>query len=214
MDPKEQAESLRRFTAISTLVMTLVAAILAPLASFAAGVSKEDMKEPMAAQLAQRSGDEFEATFLAFMVHHHRDAAGLAELAQAKSQNGDVKRMASQMTKAEEAQIQQMTTWLKQWHNKVPYDYGMPTDSVNIVLQDTLALRSVEGDAFDKAFCEVMARHHAGAIEMARQASEKAPHQEVKELARKIEQGQSEERETLVKMRGAQSGRAAERNGG
>lgn len=190
---------------MTTKIIALLAAALAPLASFAAGGSKDGMKEPMSAQLSGLTGDEFEAVFLAFMVHHHRDGAGLAELAQEKSPNAELKRIAAQIIKAQEAEIQQMTGWLKQWHGKVPYDYGMPEESVLMILKDTLALRNAEGAEFDKAFCEVMASHHAGAIEMARQAREKAPHQEVKELAQKIEKMQSEERQKLLKMRGKES---------
>ena len=46
---------------------------------------------------------------------------------------------------------------------------------------------------FDKAFLEMMPKHHHAAIEMAEQAEKKATHPELKELAAKIAKDQQQE---------------------
>jgi uncharacterized protein (DUF305 family) len=65
--------------------------------------------------------------------------------------------------------------------------------------RDMAALQAADGKEFDKLFASKMAHHHMGAIEMSKAAVEKAEHQEVKDLAKKIISTQSEEREKLLK---------------
>lgn len=54
-------------------------------------------------------------------------------------------------------------------------------------------LEGKEGDAFDKAFIELMIPHHQGAVEMALLAREHAGHQELKDLAEAIIVAQNSE---------------------
>lgn len=54
-------------------------------------------------------------------------------------------------------------------------------------------LKGKEGDAFDKAFIELMIPHHQGAVDMANLALQHAGHQELKDLAQAIIEAQNEE---------------------
>lgn len=56
-----------------------------------------------------------------------------------------------------------------------------------------LGLQGKEGDAFDKAFIELMIPHHQGAVDMAELALEHARHQELKDLAETIIAAQNTE---------------------
>jgi uncharacterized protein (DUF305 family) len=54
-------------------------------------------------------------------------------------------------------------------------------------------LQGKSGDAFDKAFIEMMIPHHEGAIDMAEAAKQSANHTEIKTLADAIISSQSKE---------------------
>ncbi len=54
-------------------------------------------------------------------------------------------------------------------------------------------LEGLEGDAFDKAFLEMMIPHHQGAIDMAELVLEHAAHEELKDMARAIISAQQAE---------------------
>ncbi|MES2997673.1 MAG: DUF305 domain-containing protein [Verrucomicrobiota bacterium] len=55
------------------------------------------------------------------------------------------------------------------------------------------ALEGKTGDAFDKAFLEMMIPHHQGAIDMVKNAQTSAKHQEIKDLAKDIATAQQRE---------------------
>jgi uncharacterized protein (DUF305 family) len=65
---------------------------------------------------------------------------------------------------------------------------GSPTMS-----QVSAELQNKEGDAFDEAFINGMIEHHEGAIEMAEMASDRAEHQEIKQLSEDIIEAQEAE---------------------
>jgi uncharacterized protein (DUF305 family) len=54
-------------------------------------------------------------------------------------------------------------------------------------------LSGKHGDDFDKAFLEMMPKHHHAAVEMAEQAEKKATHPELKEFAAKVGKDQQDE---------------------
>lgn len=74
-------------------------------------------------------------------------------------------------------------------------DYGMGMGSSMDEMMDSLEGES--GDEFDNAFMEAMIVHHQGAIEMAKEAKEKAKHQEIKDLAEDIISAQTKEIEQM-----------------
>ncbi len=57
----------------------------------------------------------------------------------------------------------------------------------------TSGLAGKTGDEFDRAFLKEMIVHHEGAIEMAKQASGSAKHEEIKKMATEIISAQSQE---------------------
>ena len=54
-------------------------------------------------------------------------------------------------------------------------------------------LENLSGDAYDKAFIEMMIAHHQGAIDMAKLSPERAKHQEIKDLSLGIVSAQEKE---------------------
>ena len=60
-------------------------------------------------------------------------------------------------------------------------------------MEDKFLTIKKEYDEFDKAFIETMIIHHQGAIDMAREAQQKAKHAEIKQLSGEIISAQSKE---------------------
>lgn len=63
------------------------------------------------------------------------------------------------------------------------------------------SMKDISGYDFDKAFINAMIVHHEGAIKMAEQASHKADHQEIKDLAVNIISAQTAEIEQMKKWK-------------
>lgn len=172
---------------LSTTMKQLIA-ILALIAAgsflFGAGKKHEEMgHSPMAAMIADKSGPEFEAYFLAMMIHHHKGGAPMWNLAAQKAKNETILGLQKKTVPKEEKEIEQMTSWLKEWHNKTPEDFKEPEESKKMMEKDMAELQAASGKKFDALFAKKMAHHHMGAIEMADMAAQKAAHAEVKQLA-------------------------------
>ncbi len=61
----------------------------------------------------------------------------------------------------------------------------------------TKGLDGLKGDAFDKAFVEMMIVHHQGAVDMAKAIPENAKHMELKKLGEEIISAQTKEIEMM-----------------
>jgi hypothetical protein len=77
-------------------------------------------------------------------------------------------------------------------------DHGSMTDEDHMMggmaMDDmSAALEGKTGDAFDKAFLEMMIPHHQGAIDMVKNVEKNAKHQEIKDLAKGIATAQQRE---------------------
>lgn len=59
------------------------------------------------------------------------------------------------------------------------------------------SLEDLQGDAFDKAFLEMMIVHHQGAVDMAKHIPEQAKHEELKKLGEEIVTAQTKEIEMM-----------------
>lgn len=57
----------------------------------------------------------------------------------------------------------------------------------------TVMLKDKTGDEYDKAFIEMMIKHHQGATEMAKLSATRAQHQEIKTLSQNIISAQEKE---------------------
>ena len=154
----------------------------------------------MMAMLQPLSGPTFEPAFLAQMIHHHHSGIQMAELATERGKSEDLKALAAKMRGDHKQEADQMTNWLKQWHQTTPDSHPMPPASQQMMETDMSTLRNTQGAEFDQAFAELMARHHQSGIEMADLATERATHPEVKQLAQKMSSAQAQEKAQLEKM--------------
>ena len=185
-----------------TVIALLLSAFTAFISSHALAA---DIKDPMSAELAKMSGAEFEAAYLAMMIHHHQDGVKMAEMVPNKAKSDKLKQMAKKIAADQQKEIGQMTGWLKQWHKKSPNDHKMPAESMKMMKDHMSELNAAQGEEFDKKWAKLMAHHHEGAISMAQLAVDKAQHKEVKDMAKTIISTQEKEKQELLKISGGSS---------
>lgn len=167
------------------------------------GSSAGGSSSPTAAAQPPANGPHNEAdiSFATDMIPHHGQAVQMADLALTRGDNGEVKSLAAQITKAQEPEIQLMSGWLRGWGQPVPAASmsmagasmtdgsmtGMMTDS------DMSALAAASGAAFDRSWVRLMITHHSGAVAMSKKELAAGSSAQARVLARQIIDAQTAE---------------------
>lgn len=142
-------------------------------------------------------GEEYDRYFIANMIEHHKGAVDMAKLAQTNAKHQELNDMAAEIISAQSKEIADMESWQKEWGYPVSSGEMMMDHSAMGIMADmgqmTEELRSLSGDAFDKAFIASMIEHHQSAINMAAPGMTNAQHQEVKDLTVAIVNAQTSE---------------------
>jgi uncharacterized protein (DUF305 family) len=139
--------------------------------------------------------NDVDVIFSTDMIPHHRQAVEMAVLASTKASDPRIKEMAARIRQAQDAEIALMVSWLKRWREPVPppdqlhtaHGPGMMTHAE---MED---LKAASGPDFDRMFCDMMVRHHEGALEMATITSTEGQNQAVRALAQRIVVSQTAE---------------------
>jgi uncharacterized protein (DUF305 family) len=162
--------------------------------------------------------------FIEMMIPHHQDAIAMADLAFSRAKRPEVKKIAEAIKKEQTLEIQEMRTWYKQWFGKeVPphsmTDMGMMGDHHNkgqgagsgmmgqgMMGQGMMSMKTdlealKKAPDFDKEFVRQMIPHHQMGVMMAKMASERASHPEIRTLAQSMITSQSAE---IAQMQGWQ----------
>ncbi|MGW4566310.1 DUF305 domain-containing protein [Streptomyces sp. NPDC004561] len=168
------------------------------------------------ASAAQGKHDAQDVSFAQGMIPHHRQAVAMADLAASRAKSQQVKDLAAKIKQAQDPEINTMSGWLKSWGEKVP-DAGMSgmesmpgmdhsgSSMPGMMSSDDMGkLKGLSGDAFDKAFLQMMISHHQGAIEMAKTEQAKGAYGPATTMAKSIVTSQSAEITKMNKMLGKQ----------
>jgi uncharacterized protein (DUF305 family) len=151
-----------------------------------------------------------EAMFLAGMVPHHQGAIHMAQLVPERSARDELKALARQIIRDQAAEIEQMSTWLRDWYGVEPPAGHMLPMGMMMPMMDTpmmhelhamlpdmetqmAALRSMTGRDFDVAFMSGMIDHHAMAVMMAAPILIHGHHADLYTLAEQIVVSQGQE---------------------
>jgi uncharacterized protein (DUF305 family) len=143
--------------------------------------------------------NEADVNFVQMMIPHHEQAVEMAELAESRASDPEVKQIAAQVLAAQEPEITTMTGWLTAWGVPATGGHEMPGMSGTEGMpgmaseQEMGQLEAATGVDFDRMFARMMIAHHNGAIQMARDVSTQGMNPEVKALASAIEQSQAAE---------------------
>ncbi|WP_406374886.1 DUF305 domain-containing protein [Streptomyces sp. NBC_00647] len=129
--------------------------------------------------------NDADVMFAQAMIPHHRQALEMAELADGRASDAEIKDLAGAIEKAQDPEITTMTGWLKSW--------GRPTTAGSMAGMDMTELKAMKGREFDTMFARMMIDHHNGAITMAKTERSDGKNTGTKKLADDIVTGQSAE---------------------
>ena len=169
-----------------------IAALTLMTAAGAFGHNPNGKADAMNASLEPLKGAEFEQSFLQQMIQHHRSGVEMAKLVADHTQRTELKQFAEKMASAQEQEIGQMTKWLMDWYKASPKEVANEKADKEMKMHMSMLQAKKDAD-FEKAFLEMMPKHHHMAVEMAEQAEKKSAHPELKEFATKIAKDQQNE---------------------
>ncbi|MCA2222499.1 DUF305 domain-containing protein [Nonomuraea aurantiaca] len=186
------------------------ALVLAACGSMTAGRSASALPDAVPAAATPTSTqpgagfNDADVMFAQMMIPHHQQAVEMADLAETRASDREVKELAAKIKAAQDPEIQTMRGWLAEWGKPLPtggMDQGMGHEMPGMMsAADMKKLEDAKGAAFDQEFLQMMIAHHNGAITMARTEREHGKNQEAKRLADAIETGQQAEVEQMRKM--------------
>lgn len=148
-------------------------------------------------------GPVLEQAFLGNMISHHVAAVDMAQLELARGTHPQAKALARRIIAAQDREITEMTTWLRQWYGLTPQQARQKAPATIRALTDQIhtGLRSMQsrvaavqaGPGFDQAFLKAMIPHHEMAIVIAGAVPGRATHSQVNTMAREINTSQTGE---------------------
>ncbi|UUN25672.1 DUF305 domain-containing protein [Streptomyces sp. FIT100] len=159
--------------------------------------------------------NDADVAFAQGMIPHHRQALEMAELADSRASDREIKALAGRIEKAQDPEITTLRSWLTSWgkpespasdhgtgHGSGHDDGATPgpasgnasgTASGMMSGHDMDALMSAKGADFDRKFARMMIDHHNGAIAMAEDEQKHGRNAAAKELAGDVVENQSAE---------------------
>lgn len=197
-----------------------------PVATPAAGQSNMGMGATPGGGMMMNA--EFDLAFIDMMIPHHEGAVAMAKVALERGEHEEIRAMAEEIISAQDTEIMQLQAWRTAWYPDAPLvtmsgmmdmqgmGHMMPgmselMDSMRGMhmdpAADTAALCAV-GDAFDRAFIDMMIPHHESAIMMAEAALQHAQHPEIQTMAQEVIDTQQREIDQMTGWRAAWYGAA------
>ncbi|WP_256106440.1 DUF305 domain-containing protein [Streptomyces sp. ODS05-4] len=161
-----------------------------------AATSPSASASPAPAKGAHNAAD---TAFAQGMIPHHRQAVEMAGLAADRAASPEVGQLAAAVRKEQGPEIETLSGWLAAWGERVPADgdsgHGGHGGAMSGMMtgEDMARLEKATGPAFDRAFLELMTRHHEGAVAMARTEKSEGAYPPAKDLADAVIASQSAE---------------------
>ncbi len=149
--------------------------------------------------------------FAQMMIPHHQQAVELGAMAPQHTTNAELIKLAGEILKQQQPEINTMKTLLAQWGvdpEAAPHQSGHAGMVMQgMVSDDTMVkLTTLNGADFDKLWLQSMISHHQGAIEMAKTEAADGTSPEMVSLAKSIVTGQQDEITQMQKMLAAAGG--------
>jgi uncharacterized protein (DUF305 family) len=199
----------RVFTLFVVPVAAFTLAACSANANSTPGQSMDMSSAAAAAATAPAAGrhNAQDVTFAQMMIPHHRQAIEMAKMAATRASTRQVKTLATTIEGAQGPEVSTMTGWLKTWGAAMPmpsmsgmggmnHGNGMMSDA------DMSKLGKLSGMAFDKAFLQMMIKHHQGAVTMAKAEQARGEFPDAKSLAATIVSSQTAQITTMRNLLG------------
>lgn len=160
----------------------------------------------------------YDLHFIDMMIMHHQEGIEMAQIAEGKTKNARLKAFAQKTAAGQQKDIEELQGHRNHFYaGKPPMDQAMMESlmqsmhpSMKMDMEDTRRkLRAAEGAAFDRLFLDTMIHHHQMALDMAREATTKAEHAEIKEYARKAATKQQSEIADMNRLKGGGTAKAS-----
>ncbi len=159
---------------------------------------------------------EIDLRFIDSMIPHHEGAIIMAQDVLKKSQRPELRKLAEDIIKAQEKEIQQMQQWRKEWypkasstpvawHASMGHSMAMTEEQIQ-AMRMTMDLGAADAN-FDQRFIDAMIPHHEGAVVMANEIWRKSKRPELQALAKEIIGAQRGEIEQMQQWRKAWYGK-------
>ncbi|MGW3727391.1 DUF305 domain-containing protein [Streptomyces sp. NPDC000851] len=151
------------------------------------------------AEAGATAGDfnDADVTFAQMMIPHHEQALEMAQLADGRASDAEIKDIAAKIEKAQDPEIKTMTGWLESWNKPTAMESmpGMDHGSGDGMMSDADMehFKGMKGTEFDKMFAEMMIEHHNGAISMAKDEQKNGKNADAVKMAGDFVKGQSSE---------------------
>lgn len=149
------------------------------------------------------SFNDADTSFLESMIPHHAQAVEMAEMVADRTAHPDeLTGLADTIISTQQAEIDRMNGLLTQAGAETvdpDADHGMEMEMSGGMMapEEMEQLASLDGDAFDLRFLEMMTAHHRGAIEQAQDVLDQGVSPEVADLAQEIIDAQEAEIEQM-----------------
>ncbi len=154
--------------------------------------------------------NDADVAFAEGMIPHHAQAVEMADLADDRAADPEVRELAERIRAAQQPEIDLMGSWLEEWGH--PMEEGMDHGDMDMgdmdmgemgMMSDQAMERlgSASGEEFDRLFLSGMREHHLGAVAMAEEELSKGESPEAKQLAQEIidtQRGEIEEIDALL----------------
>jgi uncharacterized protein (DUF305 family) len=181
-------------------VLTLVVATMGALSLTACG--QDDTPEDEASP--SPTFNDTDVAFAQRMIVHHQQAIIMAEMAQTRAQDPQVRRLGAEIEADQQPEIQTLTRLLQAWDRPVPTMTPgrmphMPTPSGTPHMPrmtpqpDMSPMMDMRGPEFDRMFLQVMIDHHEEAITMARAELQSGANPQARQVAEDIEDSQTDQ---------------------
>ena len=146
----------------------------------APGAAARILTPEQAAKVAETRFIGADIEFMQAMIHHHRQAVDMAELAPSGTADKQLLAMAERILASQRDEIKFMTSWLAA--RGATAAAAMPTghhqhgavEMAGMASPQQMArLRAAKGRDFDRLFLQLMTAHHAGALTMVEELLER-----------------------------------------
>lgn len=187
-------------TSIPCLSFLLATAIIAPAQTEGTSEPARAGQSPMVSQLEPLKDKSFDAGFLKMMIAHHQSGIEMAELAQTRASNNELKEFAGDMVKSHKQELEKLNAWLKSWDLG---DIGPKAEAAGMQekhQQHLKHLQGLKGEEFDKAFLSVMIPHHREGLAMLDLVEQRSERKALEEFAQTSLKEQRQEIQKLQKF--------------
>jgi uncharacterized protein (DUF305 family) len=187
------------------IVITLVAVLAAaPTVGAALGGCGTNTTAPSSSSPAiPQDHNQADVAFAQNMIPHHAQAIAMSRLAAQQAVSPQVKDFAARIQAAQQPEIEQMSGWLRAWHDPVPApnspmggieqgDMGQMDHDVSGPMPGRMSgdqmqqLEQATGPAFDQMYLQMMITHHQGAITIAQTELRAGQNPGARQLAQRI----------------------------